>query len=74
MIEDVSCIRFRPQSEVNHHDHIEFISTFRGCYTQVGRSGFGKQGIFLRPECAKGGPHTILHEVRYPNISRFLEL
>ena len=44
-------------------EHIEFIAG-RGCYSQVGRSGrFRKQEIFLRPECAQGGNHLILHEV-----------
>ena len=62
MIEDVSCIRFRPQSEVQHKDHIEFIAS-RGCYSQVGRSGYGKQEIFLRKECAQVGIHLIVHEV-----------
>ena len=62
MIEDVSCIRFKPQQEVQHKDHIEFIAG-RGCYTEVGRSGYGKQGIFLRPECAKVGTYLIVHEV-----------
>ena len=36
MIEDVSCIRFQPQSEVRHKDYIEFIAG-RGCWSQVGR-------------------------------------
>ena len=62
MIEDVSCIRFRPQREVQHKDHIEFIAG-RGCYSQIGCSGYGKQEIFLRQECAKAGIHLILHEV-----------
>ena len=62
MIEDVSCIRFKPQQEVQHKDHIEFLAG-RGCYTEVGRSGYGKQEIFLRPECAKVGTHLIVHEV-----------
>ena len=66
MVEDVSCIRFRPQQEVQHYDHIVF-SSGRGCYTQIGRSGFGKQEIFLRPECAKVGSHLILHEARHSN-------
>ena len=61
MVEDVSCIRFRPQHEVQHQDHLEFISG-RGCFSAVGRSG-GKQHIFLRHECARVGPHLILHEV-----------
>ena len=64
MIEDVSCIRFKPQQEVQHKDHIEFLAG-RGCYSQVGRSGYGKQEIFLRRECAKVGIHLILHEVSY---------
>ena len=64
MIEDVSCIRFQPQQEVQHKDHIEFLAG-RGCYSQVGRSGYGKQEIFLRRECAKVGIHLILHEVSY---------
>ena len=34
MIEDVSCIRFKPQSEVNHKDFIEFLAG-RGCYSQA---------------------------------------
>ena len=62
MIEDVSCIRFQPQSEVQHKDYIEFIAS-RGCYSQVGRSGHGKQEIFLRQECARVGTHLIVHEV-----------
>ena len=62
MIEDVSCIRFRPQSEVHHKDHIEFRSG-RGCYSQIGCSGYGKQEIVLRRECAQVGTHLILHEV-----------
>ena len=62
MIEDVSCIRFKSQHEVQHKDHIEFL-TGRGCYSQVGRSGNGKQEIVLRQECAKVGTHLILHEV-----------
>ena len=62
MIEDVSCIRFQPQSEVQHNDYIEFIAS-RGCYSQVGRSGHGKQEIFLRQECAQVGIHLIVHEV-----------
>ena len=62
MIADVSCIRFKPQQKVQHKDHIEFIAG-RGCYTGVGRSGYGKQEIFLRPECAKVGTHLIVHEV-----------
>ena len=66
MIENVSCIRFRPQREVQHYDHIEFVSG-RGCYTQIGRSGYGKQEIVLRPECAKVGSHLILHEARDPD-------
>ena len=64
MIEDVSCIRFQPQQEVQHKDHIEFLAG-RGCYSQVGRSGYGKQEIFLRKECAKVGIHLILHEVSH---------
>ena len=64
MIEDVSCIRFKPQQEVQHKDHIEFLAG-RGCYSQVGRSGYGKQEIFLRKECAKVGIHLILHEVSH---------
>ena len=62
MIEDVSCIRFKPQREVQHKDHIEFLAG-RGCWSQVGRSGYGKQEIILRQECAKVGTHLILHEV-----------
>ena len=62
MIEDVSCIRFRPQREVQHKDHIEFFAG-RGCYSQIGRTGYGKQEIFLRQECAQVGTHLILHEV-----------
>ena len=62
MIEDVSCIRFQPQSEVQHKDHIEFLAG-RGCYSQVGRWGYGKQEIYLRQECAQVGTHLILHEV-----------
>ena len=62
MIEDVSCIRFQPQSEIHHKDHIEFIAG-RGCWSQVGRSGYGKQEIYLRQECARVGTHLILHEV-----------
>ena len=62
MIEDVSCIRFRPQREVQHKDHIEFIAG-RGCFSPIGRSGHGKQEILLRRECAKDGIHLILHEV-----------
>ena len=64
MVEDVSCIRFRAQREVQHYDHLEFLSG-RGCYTQIGRSGNGKQEIFLRPECAQVGTHLILHEARH---------
>ena len=64
MIEDVSCIRFKPQQEVQHKDNIEFLAG-RGCYSQVGRSGYGKQEIFLRKECAKVGYHLILHEVSH---------
>ena len=62
MIEDVSCIRFKSQREVQHKDHIEFLAG-QGCYSQVGRSGYGKQEIILRQECAKVGTHLILHEV-----------
>ena len=51
MIENVSCIRFKPQTEVNHKDFIEFVPGI-GCYSQIGRSG-GKQVIFLRTECAQ---------------------
>ena len=50
MIEDVSCIRFKPQQEVQHKDHIEFLAG---------------QEIFLRKECAKVGIHLILHEVSH---------
>ena len=64
MIEDVSSIRFKPQSEVNHKDFIEFFAG-RGCYSEVGRSGYGIQGIYFRPECAKVGPHLLAHDVRY---------
>ena len=64
MIEDVSCIRFQPQSEVQHKDHIEFIAG-RGCFSEVGRSGVGKQRILLRQECAQNGLHVILHEVSH---------
>ena len=69
MIEDVSCIRFQEQREVQHKDHIEFLAG-RGCYSQVGRSGYGKQEIFLRRECAQVGTHLIVHEVSQQNISR----
>ena len=62
MIEDVSCIRFKSQREVQHKDHIEFIAG-RGCYSQIGRSGYGRQEIYLRRECAQVGTHLILHEV-----------
>ena len=62
MIEDVSCIRFKPQRDVQHKDHIEFLAG-RGCYSQVGRWGHGKQEIYLRHECAQVGTHLILHEV-----------
>ena len=62
MIEDVSCIRFQQQREVQHKDYIEFLAG-RGCYSQVGRSGYGKQEIFLRRECAQVGTHLIVHEV-----------
>ena len=62
MIEDISCIRFQPQDEAQHKDYLEFISG-RGCFSQVGRSGFGKQQIVLRHECARVGTHLILHEV-----------
>ena len=67
MIEDVSCIRFRPQQEVHHKDHLEFISGW-GCLSEVGRSGYGKQHIYLRRECAQDGPHLILHEVCYSKL------
>jgi len=43
IIEDVSCIRFQTQSEVNHKDYIEF-RYGRGCMSQVGRS---VKGILL---------------------------
>ena len=62
MIEDVSCIRFQQQREVQHKDHIEFLAG-QGCYSQVGRSGYGKQEIYLRQECAQVGTHLIVHEV-----------
>ena len=62
MIEEVSCIRFKPQTEVNHKDFIEFHSG-RGCYSPVGRLRHGKQKILLRSECAKEGTHLIAHQV-----------
>lgn len=46
MIEQVSCIRFQTQTEVNHKDYIEFRSG-RGCMSQVGRSG--KETILCSP-------------------------
>ena len=71
MIEDVSCIRFQPQREVQHKDHIEFLAG-RGCWSQVGRSGYGKQEIFLRKECAQVGTHLIVHEVNQRCCRRFM--
>ena len=75
MIEDVSCIQFKPQSEVNHKDFIEFLPG-RGCYAQVGRSGYGKQEIVLRQECAQVETHLIAHQVIYhevvPEVNNFL--
>ena len=62
MIEDVTCIRFQSQQDVQHKDHLEFIAG-RGCWSQVGRSGNGKQEIVLRKECAQVGTHLIVHEV-----------
>ena len=70
MIEDVSCIRFQQQREVHHKDHIEFLAG-RGCYSQVGRSGYGKQEIFLRRECAQVGTHLIVHEVSQQLYHRY---
>ena len=70
MIEDVSCIRFQQQREVQHKDHIEFLAG-RGCYSQVGRSGYGKQEIFLRKECAQVGTHLIVHEVSQQLYHRY---
>lgn len=64
MIEEVSCIRFKPQSEVKHDDFIEFLAG-RGCYSQVGRVGYGQQEIFFRPECAQVGTRLLTHEVSY---------
>ena len=75
MIEEVSCIRFKPQTEVHHKDFIEFVHS-RGCYSFVGRSGDGKQEIFLRSECAQAGTHVIAHQVIYhqdvPKVNVFL--
>ena len=70
MIEDVSCIRFQQQREVQHKDYIEFLAG-RGCYSQVGRSGYGKQEIFLRRECAQVGTHLIVHEVSQQLYRRY---
>ena len=67
MIEDVSCIRFKPQSEVNHKDFIEFLAG-RGCYSQIGRSGYGKQEIFFRRECAQVGTHFIAKQVIFHEV------
>ena len=62
MIEDISYIRFRNQSQVQHKDYIEFTSS-RGCYSFVGRSEKGRQEIKLNEICAQIGIHMIIHEV-----------
>ena len=76
MIENGSCIRFKPQTEVNHKDFVEFVPDYRSCSAQVGRSGYGKQAIHLHRKCAEIGIHVILdqvinHEV-VPEINVFL--
>ena len=64
MIEDISYIRFRSQSEVQHKDYIQFVNGgYSGCYSQVGRSEKGRQDIKLNEICAQMGIYMIIHEV-----------
>ena len=64
MIEDVSCIRFKDQNQVQHRDFIEFRYYANSCYSYVGRVG-GKQAVYFGFNCAQEGIHTIVHEVFY---------
>ena len=61
MIENVSCIRFRNQSQVQHKDYIHFTKGFMVCNSNVGRNGTGRQNITLDEDCAKD--YIIIHEV-----------
>ena len=61
IIEDVSCIQFKNQKDVNHTDFIEFVFG-DGCWSSVGRDK-GKQKIMIG-DCAELGNYTIIHEVR----------
>lgn len=57
-----TCILFAPKPSGYKGDYIEFFSD-RGCYSQLGRMGWGKQQISIGRGCEQKG--TVMHEMMH---------
>jgi Astacin (Peptidase family M12A) len=73
-IEEVTCLKFIAYNEKVHNDWVTVQGTDSGCYSYVGRVGWGEQLLNLEPNKLEDGCfklYTIIHEFIHGESKNF---